>query len=473
MCGIFGIFGHEEAANLTYLGLYSLQHRGQEAAGITTFDGEKMHVQRRQGLVVDGFSSPRILAELPGDRAIGHVRYSTAGGSDPRNAQPLTVNYRHGLLAVSHNGNILNAGQWRHGLESMGAIFQTFSDTEIILHLMSRSQATNLEDRIIDSLRRVRGAYSMLFLNERKLIAARDPWGYRPLVMGRLGDAVLFSSENSSFSLVGARFEREVQPGELILVDKNGVQSMFPFRESPRRAQCIFEHVYFARPDSTLFGTSVYASRVRAGELLAKEHPVEADVVIPIPDSGIAAAIGYSRASGIPFGMGLIRSHYVGRTFIEPSQSIRSFGVKLKLSPVREVLEGKRVVVVDDSLVRGTTSRKIMELLRSAGAREIHARICSPPVTHSCFYGIDTPTRQELIGARKTQQEIAEFITTDTLGYLSREHLLESVQDEDAPDKYCSACFSGNYPEDPHICPPMEFPQIMPVTDGPAGSFHG
>jgi len=459
MCGIFGIFGHPEAAKLTYLGLYSLQHRGQEAAGITTFDRDRMLVQRRQGLVADGFSMPH-LTDLPGDRAIGHVRYSTAGGNDPRNAQPLTVNYRHGQLAVAHNGNLLYAGGWRHGLEGMGAIFQSFSDTEIILHLMSRSGRDTLEDRIRDSLRRVHGAYSLLFLNEEKLVAVRDPWGYRPLVMGRLGNAVLFSSENSAFSLVGATFEREVEPGELVVVDSTGVHSSFPFEPRPGRAQCIFEHVYFARPDSTLFGQSVYASRVRAGELLAEEHPVEADVVIPIPDSGIAAAIGYARRSGIPFGLGLIRSHYVGRTFIEPSQSIRSFGVKLKLSPVREVLTGKRVVVVDDSIVRGTTSRKIMQLIRSAGASEIHLRICSPPVTHSCFYGIDTPTREELIGAQKTPAEIAAFVTADTLGYLGHDLLLASVGDPDAANHYCTACFSGRYPEDPAAEPALELPSV-------------
>ncbi len=459
MCGIFGIYGHPEAANLTYLGLYSLQHRGQEAAGITTFNGSRMHVQRRQGLVSEGFSMPH-LADLQGDRAIGHVRYSTAGGSDPRNAQPLTVNYRHGQLAVAHNGNLLHADRWRHGLEAMGAIFQSFSDTEIILHLMSRSGADTLEERIQDSLGRVHGAYSLLFLNEDKLVAVRDPRGYRPLVMGRLGNAVAFSSENSSFSLVGATFEREVEPGEMVVVDRHGVHSSFPFEPCKERAQCVFEHVYFARPDSALFGQSVYASRVRAGELLAEEHPTDADVVIPIPDSGIAAAIGYARRSGIPFGLGLIRSHYVGRTFIEPSQSIRSFGVKLKLSPVREVLEGKRVVVIDDSLVRGTTSRKIMQLLRAAGATEIHLRICSPPVTHSCFYGIDTPTREELIGAAKTPAEIAAFVTADTLGYLGHDNLLASVNDPVGSSRYCSACFSGRYPEDPTACPRLELPSV-------------
>lgn len=460
MCGIFGIFGHPEAANLTYLGLYSLQHRGQEAAGIATFDGREMHVQRRQGLVAEGFSMPQ-LANLPGDRAIGHVRYSTAGGSDPRNAQPLTVNYRHGLLAVAHNGNLLHARKWRHGLEAMGAIFQTFSDTEIILHLMSRSTCSTLEDRIRDSLRRVQGAYSLLFLNERKLVAVRDPWGYRPLVMGRLGNAVLFASEDAAFQLVGAQLEREVAPGEMVVVDESGIYSSFPFPGMNRRAQCIFEHVYFARPDSAMFGKSVYASRVRAGERLAHEHPVEADVVIPIPDSGIAAAIGYSRASGIPFGLGLIRSHYVGRTFIEPSQSIRSFGVKLKLAPVREVLQGRRVVVIDDSLVRGTTSRKIMQLLRGAGAREIHLRISSPPVTHSCFYGIDTPTREELIGAVKTPAEVAEFVTADTLGYLSHDGLLDAVAgDGCGREDYCTACFTGAYPEDPFASVELDFPRI-------------
>ncbi len=458
MCGVFGIYGHSEAANLTYLGLSSLQHRGQEASGIGTFRGDTLKVVRRQGIVSEGFNREAIDA-LAGDRAIGHIRYSTSGGSFLRNAQPLSVNYRHGDLAVAHNGNLLGADTWRARLEELGAIFQSTTDTEILIHLMARSHGTTLRDRVIDALSRVRGAYSILFLGASGMVAARDPWGYRPLVMGELDGATVFASETCAFSLIGARLIRAVEPGEVIWVTDRGTESIFPFETPPHSAgrscsQCIFEHVYFARPDSHMFGHSVYETRVRSGRILAKEHPVAGDIVIPVPDSGIATAIGYSEASNIPFGMGLIRSHYVGRTFIEPSQSIRSFGVKLKLSPVADILRGRSVVVVDDSLVRGTTSRKIIEMIRAAGAREIHLRIGAPPVTHSCFYGIDTPTREELIASSKSVEETARFVRCDSLGYISREGLLKSVNDPDAPARFCTACFDGNYPEDPAEEPP-------------------
>ncbi len=450
MCGIFGIFDHDEAANLTYLGLSSLQHRGQEAAGIACIndDGTKMEVVKRSGLVAEGFGKEEII-RLKGKKAVGHVRYSTTGASIVRNAQPLYVNYRHGDLALVHNGNLMQSTKWRTTLEDNGAIFQSVSDTEILIHLMSRSNAKTLKGRVVDALSRVRGAYSLLFLGETGMVAARDPWGYRPLVIGKIDDSWVFSSETCAFSLINAQFIRSVEPGEVVLVDENGLQSFFPFKEPENKAQCIFEHVYFARPDTNMFGHSVYKTRVRSGRILAEEHPCEADLVIPVPDSGIAAAIGYAEESKIPFAMGLIRSHYVGRTFIEPSQSIRSFGVKLKLSPVKDLLKGKRVVVIDDSLVRGTTSRKIMDMIGEAGAKEIHLRIACPPVTHSCFYGIDTPTREELLASSKNNREITQFVHADTLGYLSRAGLLNSMCDKNPEATYCTACFDGNYPESP------------------------
>ncbi|MDA3862699.1 MAG: amidophosphoribosyltransferase [Deltaproteobacteria bacterium] len=450
MCGIFGIFDHDEAANLTYLGLSSLQHRGQEATGIACInnDGTKMEVVKRGGLVAEGFGKEEI-RRLKGKKAVGHVRYSTTGASIVRNAQPLYVNYRHGDLALVHNGNLLQSAKWRTTLEDKGAIFQSVSDTEILIHLMSRSDAKTLKDRVVDALSRVRGAYSLLFLGETGMVAARDPWGYRPLVIGKIDNSWVFSSETCAFSLINAQFVRSVEPGEVVLVNENGLQSFFPFKEHKNKAKCIFEHVYFARPDTNMFGHSVYKTRVRSGRILAREHSCEADLVIPVPDSGIAAAIGYAEKSKIPFAMGLIRSHYVGRTFIEPSQSIRSFGVKLKLSPVKDLLEGKRVVVVDDSLVRGTTSRKIMDMIREAGAKEIHLRIACPPVTHSCFYGIDTPTREELLASSKNNREIANFVHADTLGYLSKAGLLDSMGDKNPESIYCTACFDGNYPQSP------------------------
>jgi amidophosphoribosyltransferase len=449
MCGIFGVYGHPEAANLTYLGLHALQHRGQEAAGIVSADGGALRAHRAMGLVADAFGT-QALDKLPGRAAIGHVRYATAGASDLRNAQPLTVEYAHGHLAIAHNGNLVNAGTIRSQLESSGSIFQSSADTEVIVHLIAHAREPDIVDRVIAALRQVEGAYSLLFLTESKLIAARDPHGFRPLALGRLRDSFVFASETCAFDLIEAEFIRELDAGEVVVVDAAGKRSLRPFGAPAPSRFCVFEQVYFARPDSRVNGHSVYRVRERLGRRLAQEHPVDADVVIPVPDSGIAAAIGYARQSGIPYDMGLIRSHYVGRTFIEPQQSIRHFGVKLKLNAVREVLEGKRVVVIDDSIVRGTTSRKIVKMIRAAGAREVHLRISSPPTTHPCYYGIDTPTRSELIASSHSPPEIARYVTCDTLGYLSVDGLLDSVEaprDQDgARAGYCAACFTGEYP---------------------------
>ena len=449
MCGIFGVYGHPEAANLTYLGLHALQHRGQEAAGIVSSDGRTLHVKRVTGLVADAFNEAA-LARLPGRAATGHTRYATSGSSDLRNAQPLTVEYSHGHLAIAHNGNLVNAGTIRARLEASGSIFQSSSDTEVIVHLIAHAREPDTVDRVVTALKQVEGAYSLLFQTESKLIAVRDPHGFRPLALGRLKDAFVFASETCAFDLIEAEFIRELDPGELVVVDSAGLRSFHPFGPRLPEHFCVFEQVYFARPDSRVNGQSVYRVRERLGRLLAREHPVDADVVIPVPDSGIAAAIGYARESGIPYDMGLIRSHYVGRTFIEPQQSIRHFGVKLKLNAVREVLDGKRVVVIDDSIVRGTTSRKIVKMIRAAGAREVHLRISSPPTTNPCYYGIDTPTRSELIASSHSPAEIARYVTCDSLGYLSVDGLLDAV---DAPrlangerTGYCAACFTGDYP---------------------------
>lgn len=441
-CGIFGVFGASEAANLTYLGLHALQHRGQEAAGIVTSDGSQLHIQKDLGLVQDVFDAAR-LNKLPGDRAIGHVRYGTAGDGGIKNAQPFAVDYGNQPIALAHNGHLINAENLRRELEGQGAIFFSSSDTEVILHLIAR-EAGEPADRIAAALQRVEGAYSLLFLTDRQLIGVRDPRGFRPLILGRRGSSHILASETCALGLIDAEFVREVQPGEMVIIDEEGVRSFFPFPTRPL-ARCIFEHVYFARPDSIVFGQSVYAARVEMGRELARQHPVEADLVIPVPDSGVPAAIGYAEESGIPFGLGLVRSHYVGRTFIEPTQSIRHFGVRLKLSPIADVLRGKRIVVVDDSIVRGTTSRTIVKMLRSAGAREIHLRVSSPPTVWPCFYGIDTPNRQELIAASHTLDEITRYVTADSIGYLSLEGLRRAVGSEDGSG-YCDACFTGRYP---------------------------
>ncbi|HEY8432676.1 MAG TPA: amidophosphoribosyltransferase [Sandaracinaceae bacterium] len=439
-CGVFGVFRAEEAANLTYLGLHALQHRGQESAGIVSTDGERLYAHRALGLVQDGFGE-KAMERLRGTRAIGHVRYSTAGDSGLKNAQPIAVDYAHGAIAIAHNGNLTNFAELRQRLEEEGSIFQTTSDTEVVVHLIARSKQPTTVDRIVDALRQVEGAYSMLFLTPSELVAVRDPYGFRPLCIGTLDGAYVLASEPPAFHLIGAEYLRDVDPGEVVVIDESGLRSLRPFEPRPTR-MCIFEYVYFARPDSLLNGRSVYDARKRLGRILAEERPAPADVVIPVPDSGVASAMGYASALGLAFELGLIRSHYVGRTFIEPAQSIRHFGVRLKLSPVRAVLEGKRVAVVDDSIVRGTTSRKIVKMLRDAGAREVHLRISSPPTRWPCFYGIDTPSRSELIASTHSVEEIARFVTADSVGYLSVEGLHRAVGGEG----YCDACFSGNYP---------------------------
>jgi amidophosphoribosyltransferase len=439
-CGVFGVFGAAESAKLTYLGLHSLQHRGQEAAGIVTSDGKQLFVQRGLGLVQDVFTES-VMGRLPGDRSIGHVRYATAGGSHIKNAQPLAVDYSLGSVAVGHNGNFTNGDELREQLEAEGSIFSSSSDTEVVVHLIARSRQPTPVDRVAHALQQVKGAYSMVFLTADEMIAVRDPHGFRPLCLGTLRDAYMVASEPIAFQLIGAQYERDVEPGEMIVVNQFGMRSLRPFESAPSK-MCIFEYVYFSRPDSDLGGISVYEARKRLGRVLAREQPVEADVVIPVPDSGIAAALGFAEQTGLPYEMGLIRSHYVGRTFIEPQQSIRHFGVRLKLHPVPSVLKGKRVAVIDDSVVRGTTSRKIVKMIRDAGAESVHLRISSPPTRWPCFYGIDTPTREELIAANHDPAEIARFVTADTLGYLSVEGLHEAV----GGLGYCDACFSGNYP---------------------------
>jgi amidophosphoribosyltransferase len=441
-CGVFGVHGHPEAAHLTYLGLHALQHRGQESAGIVAADAGKLTAHRGLGLVADVFTAA-ILDGLPGDRAIGHVRYSTAGGAGIKNAQPFLVDYVSGPLAVAHNGNLVNADALRLELQNQGAIFQSTSDTETFVHLIARAKGPTLVDRITEALHRAQGAYALLFQSPEAMIGVRDPLGFRPLVLGRLRGAYVLSSETCALDLIEAEYLREIEPGEMVVIDGQGLRSLRPFDAPAKLARCVFELIYFARPDSKLFGQSVYGTRKAMGRQLARENPVEADLVIPVPDSGTPAAIGYAEESRIPFGFGLVRSHYVGRTFIEPSQSIRHFGVKLKLSAVAEEIRGKRVVVVDDSLVRGTTSRKIVKMLRGAGAREVHLRISSPPTRWPCFYGIDTPNRQELIASSHSTEEIARYVTADSLGYLSLEGLRAAAG---AGQGFCDACFSGDYP---------------------------
>jgi amidophosphoribosyltransferase len=450
-CGIFGIFNHAEASNLTYLGLYALQHRGQESCGIVSSDGVNLHAQKSMGLVADVFGNEEIFRSLPGLSAIGHVRYSTTGSSVIKNVQPIMVDYSRGSIAVAHNGNLVNAQLVKDELEAYGSIFQTTMDTEIIVHLLATSKANSLLDRLTDALNRVEGAYCLLFLTETRMIAARDPHGFRPLCLGKQGDAWVVASESCALDLIEAEFIREIEPGEIVVIDRNGISSHFPFKKVDP-TPCIFEFVYFARPDSYIFGKNVYQVRKELGHQLAREHRIEADVVIPVPDSGVPAAMGYAEESGIRFEMGLIRNHYVGRTFIEPQQSIRHFGVKIKLNPVREVLEGKRVVIIDDSIVRGTTSRKIVKMVRNAGASEVHVLISSPPTSYPCYYGIDTPNRKELIASSHTNDEITRYITADSLGYLSREGLLQAVGTDRG--SYCRACFTGGYP--------IDFPILKP-----------
>jgi amidophosphoribosyltransferase len=442
-CGLFGIFGHPEAARLTYLGLYALQHRGQESAGIVSSDGFRLRIEKGMGLVNDVFTDEHVDA-LTGDRSIGHVRYSTAGDTVAANAQPILIDCHRGPIALAHNGNIVNASLLRQGLEAAGSIFQSTSDTEVILHLYARSHRERLEDAIAASLSKVMGAFSLLFLTRDALVAARDPWGFRPLVIGRLEGAWIAASETCALDLIGAEHVRDVEPGELVVFDRNGLRSFRPFPPEPVR-QCVFEHVYFARPDSQVFGRNVLSTRLALGRQLAREAPAEADIVVPVPDSGMGAALGYSQESGLPFQWGLIRNHYVGRTFIQPKQSSRSLGVRVKLNPVRSVLEGKRVVLIDDSIVRGTTSRKIVHMVREAGAKEVHLRISSPPTTGPCYYGIDTPLKSELIASSHSLEEIRQSVGADSLAYLSQEGLLQAVGDGGG-DRFCTACFSGRYP---------------------------
>ncbi len=442
-CGICGVYGHPEAPNLTYLGLHALQHRGQEGGGICSSDGKTLYLEKSMGLVAEIFTDKR-LKRLPGYLSIGHNRYSTAGGSSLKNVQPLLARFAMGSVAIAHNGNLVNAGELREKLENEGAIFQSNADSEVIIHLTAHKKGDSFKERLIQALQEVAGAYSLLVLREKELIAVRDPWGVRPLSLGRFDGAFVIASETCAFDLIGAEYIRDIEPGEMVVINEEGLSSI-PALNSRKRAFCIFEFIYFARPDSYIFGgINVNAVRKDLGRQLAREAPVEADLVIPVPDSGMPAALGYAEESGIPFDLGLIRNHYVGRTFIEPKQSIRHFGVKIKLNPVREILRNRRVVVVDDSIVRGTTSKKIVKMLRElGGAREIHMRISSPRTIGPCFYGIDTPTRKELIASSHMVEEIRKYITAESLSYLSIEGIRACVPN---PDDYCYACFTNEYP---------------------------
>lgn len=447
-CGVFGVWNHPQASQLGYLGLYAIQHRGQESAGLVTLDGETHHVRKGLGLVADVFDDEN-LQHLPGRAAIGHVRYSTTGMNSLANAQPLSAHLYNGPIAIAHNGNIVNADPLKKELRSQGSIFQGTSDSEVILHLIARCPSDDLLACVKSSLERLEGAYSVAILSHRSLIAARDPFGFRPLVLGQFDEgfggkpSYVVASETCAFDLIGAHLVREIEPGEIFWVDDEGTHSIFLDRKVPP-ARCVFEHVYFSRPDSIVFGESVYEVRKRAGRILARENPVEIDMVIPVPDSGVPAAIGYSAESGKPFELGIVRNHYIGRTFIQPQQSIRDFGVRIKLNPQMAVLKGQRVVVIDDSLVRGTTSRKIVGLVRSAGAKEVHLRIAAPPTMGPCYYGVDTPEKSQLIAANQSLESIRQFVGADTLGYLSLEGLKEAVRGEKGG--YCAACFDGQYP---------------------------
>ncbi|PYU92408.1 MAG: amidophosphoribosyltransferase [Acidobacteria bacterium] len=441
-CGVFAVQGHPEAAKLTYLGLHALQHRGQESAGIAASDGDKIVSYKGMGHVAEVFTE-EVINTLKGDSAIGHTRYSTAGDTDLKNAQPLVVSCQKGQVALAHNGNLVNAPSLRKELESRGDIFQTTSDSEVILHYFARSKHTGIPEATADALDRVVGAYSLVMLFKDCVLAVRDPRGFRPLCLGKLDGAYVAASETCAFDLINARYVREIEPGEMVILDGSGISSL-RFAPPAPLSQCIFEHVYFSRPDSVIFGRPVQKSREMLGRLLAREHPAQADLVVPVPDSGVAAAIGYAEESGIPLRFGLIRSHYVGRTFIEPTQAIRDFGVKLKLNPVRSLLEGKRVVLVDDSIIRGTTSRKIVRIVREAGASEVHVRISCPPTISPCYYGIDTPTKKELIASTHNVEEIRQFIGADSLGYLSLEGMRHAVGDTQG--RYCLACYTANYP---------------------------
>jgi amidophosphoribosyltransferase len=449
-CGVVAIYANPEAEKLAYLGLHALQHRGQESAGIVTSNGMMLNMHKSMGLVADIFNTAE-LAKLRGTLAIGHTRYSTAGDSSLLNAQPIMVQSNKGMMALAHNGNLVNAGEIRSRMEAQGSIFQTTSDTEVIVHLIAQSREHTLPEAMADALRRVEGAFSLVMISPDRIFAARDPRGFRPLAMGRIPaaagdkqDTIVFASETCAFDLIGANYERDVKPGELVVVGPEGITSRF-YSTPLAQSSCIFEHVYFSRPDSRVFGRPVQESREELGRQLAKEAPIEADVVVPVPDSGVTAAVGYAAESGIPFRFALIRNHYVGRTFIEPSQSVRDFGVKLKLNPVRSLLEGKRVVLIDDSIVRGTTSRKIVRMIRNAGATEVHMRISCPPTISPCFYGVDTPSKKQLIAANKTIEEIREFMGADSLAYLSLDGMKTACGDGEKTT-YCTACYTGKYP---------------------------
>jgi len=453
MCGVVGIYGHPESSNLAYLCLYALQHRGQESGGIVSSKNGQLHQYRNMGLVADVFTKD-VLKKLPGHSSIGHVRYSTAGESERKNSQPFVVECSAGTIALAHNGNLTNAKTIRRELESDGSIFQSTMDSEVIVHFIASSKAKSFLDRVVYALKQVEGAYSLVFLTDDKLIAARDPYGFRPLVLGELDGAYVIASETCALDLIEAKYVREIEPGEVVEINSNGISSYKPFDAPEKRSLCIFEFIYFSRPDSFCFGRSVYEMRKGFGRQLAREYPIDADMIVPIPDSGVPAAIGYAEESGIPFQLGLVRNHYVGRTFIEPENEIRHFGVKIKLNPVVNLLQGKKIVVIDDSIVRGTTSKKIVEMLRKAGAKEVHVRISSPPTAWPCFYGIDTPTREELIASKKSVEETLKFIGADSLGYLSYEGLYWFEKNK--PNEwYCDACFTGDYTtnlvDTPHI----------------------
>ncbi|MEE9140941.1 MAG: amidophosphoribosyltransferase [Alphaproteobacteria bacterium] len=447
-CGVFGVYGHADAAALTALGLHALQHRGQEAAGVVTYEGSQFHTHRALGHVGDSFGSEEVISRLPGSCAIGHVRYSTTGETVLRNVQPLFAEFAFGGLAIGHNGNLTNAIELRKRLVDSGCLFQSTTDTEVIVHLIATSTGVTVHDRVVDALNQVEGAYSLVALTADALIGVRDPVGVRPLVLGQLDGAYVLASESCALDIIGADFVRDIEAGEMIVIDDKGTHSMRPFRPAPRRF-CIFEYIYFSRPDSVVEGTSVYEARKRIGAELARENHVEADVVIPVPDSGVPAAIGYAAEAGIPFEFGIVRNHYVGRTFIEPSEQIRHLGVKLKHNANRAHIRGKRVILVDDSIVRGTTSKKIVEMVRNAGAAEVHMRIASPPTAHSCFYGIDTPERKELLAASHDVDEMGRLIGVDSLAFLSIDGLYRAMgeqgRDNERP-QFCDACFTGDYP---------------------------
>ncbi|GED30359.1 amidophosphoribosyltransferase [Brevibacillus centrosporus] len=456
-CGVFGIYNHKEAPQLTYLGLHALQHRGQESAGICASDGEKWYKHRGMGLVSEAFGKGD-LEKFKGHIAIGHTRYTTAGSSKIENAQPLFFRYAQGSMAVAHNGNLVNAAVLRKELEAKGSIFQTTSDTEVIAHLIARSERPDLPGAVKDALQHIKGAYALCVMNQNQLVIALDPNGLRPLSLGRLGDAICVASETCAFDIIGAEYWRDVQPGELIIVDENGIVET-SHTEKTQRSMCIFEYIYFARPDSDIDGINVHMARKRLGKQLAKEASIDADVIIGVPDSSTSAAIGFAEATGIPYEIGLIKNRYVGRTFIQPSQELRERAVHLKLSAVRKVVEGKRVVMIDDSIVRGTTSNRIVRMLREAGAKEVHVRISSPPVMNPCFYGIDTSSREELIAATKSVEEIRLAIEADSLSFLSVEGMLEAIGREDsAPNRgHCLACFTGQYPTE------IDFEEALPA----------